>query len=102
MVLPFSAAHDSTYTPEKTPAHVLRGVAYQTEEIMRQWGNAMATTARFAFSNPFNPLVQTMPMRVTRGYIEFLEHLTDPHKKHEFDFSISDAERKTDLSLIHI
>jgi len=98
MVLPFESARDSAYSPGKTPIHSLRGIAYQAEEITRQWGHAMATTAQFAFRNPFNPLVHTMPMRVTQGYIEFLEHLTDPHRKHEFDFSISDAERKTDIA----
>ncbi len=58
----------------------------------------MATTAQFALSNPFNPFAEIMPIRVTRGYIEFLEHLTAPHKKHEFDFTISDSERQKDLS----
>jgi poly(3-hydroxybutyrate) depolymerase len=98
MVLPFSAARDSAFSPDKTATHVLRGMAYQVEEITRQWGHAMATTARFAFGNPFNPVAHTMPMRVTQGYLEFLEHLTDPHKKHEFDFSTMDAERRTDIA----
>ena len=65
---------------------------------MRQWAHAMATTAQFAFSNPFNPFAATLPVRVTRGYIEFLEHLYAPHKKHEFDFTISDTERQNDLA----
>ncbi|MCL4678799.1 MAG: polyhydroxyalkanoate depolymerase [Alphaproteobacteria bacterium] len=98
MNLPFNGESASPYTPQKQPVHALRGMAYQAEEISRQWAHAMATTAQFAFSNPFNPFAETMPMRVTRGYMEFLEHLYAPHRKHEFDFSIMDAERKTDLA----
>lgn len=92
-----TSSNHSIHTPPLMPLHVMRGNLQWAGDVMRSWMDGMLKTAEFALQNPMNPFAGSLPVKMTKGYVEFLQQITDPHAKHEFDFTVMDRERITDI-----
>lgn len=77
--------------------HRTKGNAFELAEMGRAVGAAWINITRAAIQSPFNPAPRAM-LGSLSGMLDFAHHMYGAHMKHEFDFSVLDAERTMELA----